>query len=134
MTALVDPAIAAWTTIALTNDALVRSADGRSSSHTMSTMRTPADAHMRTWFASIAGSDDAPGSDMPRVSAMAVMVDAVPMTWQVPGERAMPASTSLQSASEIVPARSSVQYFIVCVPTPSRSPRQLPDSMNPAGT
>ena len=100
----------------------------------MSTIREPASEHIRTWFASIAGSDDAPGKLNPSVSAIAVIVEAVPIVWHVPGERATPASTSCQSSCEIVPARNSFQYFIVCVPTPSGAPRQLPLNMKPAGT
>jgi len=47
---------------------------------------------------------------------IAIIVAAVPMTMQVPNERAMPFSISSQSASLILPARFSVQYFQV-VPT-----------------
>ena len=39
---------------------------------------------MRMWPASAAGIEDAPGSVMPIDSAIAVMVDAVPMVMQVP--------------------------------------------------
>ena len=115
-------------------DAFDSTTDGLRSAQTMSTMREPASEHIRTWFASIAGNDDAPGSVIPSVSAIAVIVDAVPITWHVPGERATFASTSSQSFCVIVPARNSFQYFIVCVPTPSCAPRQLPLIMNPAGT
>ena len=49
--------------------------------------------------------DAAPGSVMPSASAAEVMVDAVPMVMQWPGERAMPHSRSASSQSPISPAR-----------------------------
>ena len=64
---------------------------------------------------------------------MAIMVAAVPMVMQVPNERAMPLSISAQSASLILPARFSSQYFHTSEPEPSVCPRQLPRSMGPAG-
>ena len=57
---------------------------GVRSSHTISTMRRPVSALMRMWLASAAGIDEAPGRVMPSVSAMAIMVAAVPMVMQVP--------------------------------------------------
>ncbi len=100
----------------------------------MSTMRRPAFAHMRGWLESAAGIDDAPGSVRPIASAIAIMVAAVPITMQVPKERAMPPSISSQSSSVMLPARFSSQYFQTSEPEPSFSPRQLPRSIGPAGT
>ena len=74
---------------------------------------------MREWFESAAGMDAAPGSVKPSASATDVMVDAVPITLQWPGERALPSSTSRHSLSVMLPARSSAQYFQVSVPEPS---------------
>ena len=71
---------------------------------------------------------------MPSASTAAVMVEAVPMVMQWPGERAMPSSTPCQSSSVMLPARSSAQYFQVSDPEPSVLPFQLPRSMGPAGT
>ena len=88
---------------------------------------------MRPWFESTAGIDEAPGRVSPSVSAMAVMVEAVPITMQVPAERAMPPSISFQSPWVMVPARSSAQYFQASLPLPSTSPRQFPRSIGPAG-
>jgi hypothetical protein len=51
-----------------------------------------------------------------------------------PAERLMPASISVQSLSEILPARFSSQYFQMSLPEPSTRPRQLPRSIGPAGT
>ena len=75
----------------------------------------------------------APGSVIPRASANAVMVDAVPIVMQKPGERAMPFSTPLQSSYVMLPAHRSVQNFSASVPLPSGCPFQLPRSMGPAG-
>ncbi len=99
----------------------------------MSTMRRPACVHMRGWPASAAGMEEAPGSVMPMASAIAIMVAAVPMVMQVPNERAMPLSMSVQAASVMRPARFSSQYFHTSEPEPSAWPRQLPRSMGPAG-
>src|SRR6185437_4045764 len=90
--------------------------------------------HMRGWLESGAGIDEAPGSDSPSASAIAIMVAAVPITMQVPNERAMPPSISVHSSSVMLPARFSVQYFHTSEPEPRISPRQLPRSMGPAGT
>ena len=89
---------------------------------------------MRGWAESAAGIEDAPGSVRPSASAIAIMVAAVPITMQVPKERAMPLSISLHCASVMLPARFSVQYFHTSEPEPRYSPRQLPRSIGPAGT
>ncbi len=78
---------------------------GVRSSHTISTMRRPHSALMRTWLASAAGMLEAPGSEKPTASAMPIMVAAVPMVMQVPWLRAMPASISCQAWSLNCPAR-----------------------------
>ena len=134
MMALVEPPIAMWTLMALSKAAGVRMRSRVSASHTISTMRRPAAAHMRGWLESAAGIEDAPGSVRPSASAIAIMVAAVPMTMQVPNERAMPLSISFHCASVMRPARFSVQYFQTSEPEPRYSPRQLPRSIGPAGT
>ena len=68
----------------------------------------------------------APGSDSPSVSAIAVIVLAVPIVMHVPGERAMPASMLRQWQSSRFPAQRSAQYFQTSVPLPSRVPFQFP--------
>ncbi len=88
---------------------------------------------MRIWFESAAGIDDAPGSVIPSASASAVIVDAVPIVMQNPGERAMPSSISLQSSAVMLPAQRSVQNFNESVPLPRGCPFQFPRSMGPAG-
>src|SRR5216684_4906463 len=109
--------------MALSNDAGVRMRAGVKSSHTISTMRRPAAAHIRMWLESTAGIDDAPGSARPSASAIAIMVAAVPITMQVPKLRAMPPSISAQSFSVMLPARFSSQYFQASEPEPRVSPR-----------
>src|SRR5580698_11617769 len=111
MIALVDPQSAMSTAMALRNAASVRMFAGFTSSHTISTMRLPQSMAMRTWLESAAGIDDAPGSVIPNASVSAVMVEAVPMVMQKPGDRAMPPSMAFQSASLTLPAHRSVQYF-----------------------
>ena len=64
-----------------------------------------------------------PGSVMPSASAAEVMVEAVPIVMQWPGERAMPHSSSASSHSPISPARASSQNFHRSVPLPSGWPR-----------
>ena len=134
MMALVEPPSAMWTRMALSNAAGVKILSGVKSSHTISTARRPLAAHMRGWLASGAGIDDAPGNDRPSASVIAIMVAAVPITMQVPNERAMPPSISFHSSSPMRPARFSSQYFQASEPEPSALPRQLPRSIGPAGT
>ena len=101
MMALVEPPMAMCTAMAFWNAAGVRMSSGFRSSHTISTMRRPAWAHMRGWPESAAGSDEAPGRDNPSASAMAIIVAAVPMVMQVPNERATPFSISWGDAGEV---------------------------------
>ena len=89
---------------------------------------------MRGWAASAAGIEDAPASVTPSASAAAVMVDAVPIVMQWPGERAMRSSTSSRSASESVPARRSSHSRQTSEPLPSACPRQRARSIGPPGT
>ena len=84
----------------------------------MSTMRLPESVAICAWRESGAGIDAAPGSVRPSASAALVIVEAVPMVMQCPGERAMPSSTPCQSSSVMLPARSSAQYFQVSLPEP----------------
>jgi hypothetical protein len=108
--------------------------DGNRSSQTISTIRRPDSEAMRGWLESGAGIEDEPGSEKPMASITDIMVAAVPMVMQVPCERAIPCSISRQSASVMLPARFSSQYFQVSEPEPSTFPRQFPRSIGPAGT
>ncbi len=98
MMALVEQPMAMATTMAFRYAARVWMRAGVRSSQTISTMRRPDSEAMRIWLASAAGIDDAPGRLMPSVSAMAVMVLAVPIVMQVPWLRAMPPSMPIHSA------------------------------------
>ena len=82
--ALVEQPIAMATAIALPNAARVWIRLGVRSSQAMSTMRRPLSEARRMWPASAAGIDEPPGNTMPSASAIAVMVEAVPIVMQVP--------------------------------------------------
>ncbi len=84
MTALVEQPVAMETVTALSTAARVRIFSGLRSSQTMSTMRRPQAEAMRIWLASAAGIELAPGSVSPRLSAIAVIVLAVPIVMQWP--------------------------------------------------
>ena len=134
MSAFVEPPIAIRVTAALSNESRVRKSRGLRSSHTMSTMRLPESVAILAWLESGAGIDAAPGRQKPTLSARDIMVAAVPIVMQVPGERAMLSSISFQSFCVMVPARSSAQYFQLSEPEPSVVSRQWPESIGPAGT
>ncbi len=84
MMALVEQPIAIATAIAFSNAAWVWIFCGVRSSHTMSTIRRPLSLASRMCPASAARMEEPPGSTMPTASAIAVMVEAVPMVMQVP--------------------------------------------------
>src|SRR5687768_12570010 len=111
MMALVEPPMAMSAVIALSKALGVRMSDGCRSSHTISTTRRPVAEAMRLWDEWTAGIDEAPGSVMPSASATAVIVEAVPMVMQWPGERAMPSSIWRHWQSLTLPAQRSAQYF-----------------------
>ncbi len=90
----------------------------------MSTIRRPLAAAIRLCAESTAGIDAAPGRVIPSTSAADVIVEAVPIVMQWPGERASPSSISAHSASPSLPARFSSQYFHRSLPLPRVSPRQ----------
>ena len=133
MTALVEPPMASTVVTALRNAVPVSMSDSRTSSHTISTIRRPVCAAITACRESAAGIEAAPGSVTPSASAALVIVDAVPIVMQCPGERAIPFSISCQSCWVITPARRSAQYFQVSEPDPSVAPPQLPRSIGPAG-
>ena len=130
---LVEPPIAIKARIAFSKELRVRMLFGVASRQTISTMLTPHWTAMRVWPESAAGMEAAPASVRPRISAMPVIVEAVPIVMQVPKERAIPCSISRQSASVILPASFSAQYFQTSEPEPNSLPPQLPRSIGPAG-
>ena len=99
----------------------------------MSTIRRPVCAAITACRESAAGIDAAPGRVTPSASAALVIVEAVPIVMQCPGERAMPFSISCQSSWVMFPARRSAQYFQVSDPDPNVVPPQCPRSIGPAG-
>jgi hypothetical protein len=133
MIALVDPPSANTVVIALPNAAAVSRSDSFTSSQTIATIRRPVCAAITACRESAAGIDAAPGNVTPNASAALVIVEAVPIVMQCPGERAMPFSISCQSASVIAPARRSAQYRQVSDPDPNVVPPQCPRSIGPAG-
>ena len=80
--ALVEPPIAELTTMALRNASRVMMADGRKSSRTICTIRSP--VRYAIWPRSRYGAGMAPdpGNCMPRASVREFMVVAVPMVLQ----------------------------------------------------
>ena len=68
---------------------------------------------------------------MGTASTMASMVEAVPMVMQWPGERDMPDSALMKSASVISPAFTASLNCQTEVPEPTSQPRNLPFSIGP---
>src|SRR3546814_19653276 len=85
MMQLVEPPTAMASATALSKDAALRISDGLRSSQTISTIRRPVWLAMRAWPESAAGIELAPGRVRPSVSAIAPMVEAVPIVMQWPG-------------------------------------------------
>ena len=81
---------------------------------------------MRGWSESAAGIDAAPGMVRPNASTADVIVDAVPIVMQCPGDDAIRSSIAAQSSSVISPARSSSQYFHTSEPEPRSPPPATP--------
>ena len=118
-TALVDPPSARIVVIALSMAPAVTKSRGFKSSQTISTMRRPVSAAIRACRESAAGIDTAPGSVKPIASAADVIVDAVPIVMQCPGDRAIPSSMPCHCSSPRLPARFSAQNFHTSEPLPS---------------
>src|SRR3954454_23844719 len=134
ITAFVEPPNAKTTETALSNEAEDNNREGEASDPTRDTIARPDAAAMRAWPESAAGIEEAPGNDRPNASTAAVIVDAVPIVMQWPGDRAMDASISSSSDSDKEPARRSAQNRQTSEPDPSTWPRQYARSIGPAGT
>ena len=93
MTALVEPPSASTTLIAFSKDSSESGDGGRE------TMRRPDATAIRGWSLSAAGMDAAPGNDTPSASTAEVIVEAVPIVMQWPGDEAIRSSAEAQSAS-----------------------------------
>src|ERR671925_1607720 len=68
---------------------------------------------------------------IPSDSTMLAMVEAVPMVMQWPGERDMPDSALMKSASVISPAFTASLNCQTEVPDPTSQPRNLPFNIGP---
>ena len=131
MIAFVEPPRASTQTTALRKAARVQTSESLTSVQTISTIRRPLCAPITACRESAAGIDAAPGSVTPSAST-ALVIDAVPIVMQCPGERAMPFSISCQSSSVI--ALAQVRPVLPGVdPDPSVAPQCL-RSIGPAGT
>ena len=86
--ALVDPPIAEFTTIAFSNAARVRMSDGLRSSNAISAARRPVRYAISIRSRNGAGIAEQPGRLIPSASAMAFIVEAVPIVLQWPSEGA----------------------------------------------
>ena len=97
----------------------------------ISTARLPAASAARKRSAWVAGIDPVPGMAMPSASLTQAMVEAVPITMQVPlvGAR-RPLKTSISSSS-IVPARWAAHNLRQSVQAPNSSPLWWPTSIGP---
>ena len=133
--ALVLPPIAMSARIALSKAAAVKSSKGRGPrSSAISTARRPLISESTSRRESDAGMAALPGSVMPSVSAIAAIVDAVPITMQWPAERERQDSTSAISSSEMLSARRSAQILRASVPEPISRSRHMPRSIGPPVT
>ena len=104
--ALVEPLVACSTTEALRSAAVVRISRGRGPpARAISTARLPVASAMRMRSADTAGAVAAPGSVKPSVSAMHAMVEAVPITMQVPEVGISWSCARSRLASSSAPAR-----------------------------
>ena len=83
-TALVEQPVAIATVAALLTEARRHDQVGRQVLPDHADDAAAASADMRMWLASGAGIEEAPGSVSPMASAIAVMVEAVPMVMQWP--------------------------------------------------
>ncbi len=117
----------------------LRSAAGVSTSaavrpvRVISTAARPVSSARRKRSADVAGAEPDIGRASPMASTIAAMVEAVPITVQVPTELASLPLISVTSASSIWSARYCAQMRRQSVQAPSRSPRWLPVSMGPVG-
>jgi hypothetical protein len=75
-----------------------------------------------------------PGRARPSTSAIAAIVEAVPITMQCPLERERQPSTSAITSSVISPARRWAQILRASVPEPSSWLHHTPFSMGPPVT
>ena len=132
---LVDPLIACSTAEALRSAARFRISLGRGPpALAISTARVPVASAMRMRSADTAGAVAAPGSVKPSVSASDAMVEAVPITMQVPEVGIRLSCARSRFASSRVPARKAAHSRRQSVQAPSRAPSWRPASIGPTGS
>src|SRR5258708_2992790 len=119
---LVEPPIASSTRSAFSTDFAVMMTSGVSLEPISLTASAPVASAARSRSACTAGMAAVPGSTMPSASTRQAMVEAVPITAQVPAVVASLPSTSLISLSSTLPARYCAQNRRQSVQAPSRSP------------
>ena len=132
---MVEPPSAMSARIALSKAAAVRISEGlgpRASA--ISTARRPDISASARRRESAAGIAALPGRARPSVSAIAAMVDAVPITMQCPAERERQASISDHTSSVISPARFWAHILRASVPEPSSWLHHMPRSIGPPVT
>ena len=105
ITALVEPPSASSTRSAFSTDFLLTMRSGVSAEPMSFTAAAPVASAARSRSACTAGMAAVPGRIMPSASAMQAMVEAVPITAQVPAVTASWPSTSEISAALTSPAR-----------------------------
>ena len=130
-TALVDPETAIRTRNAFSTDFSVMISEGLIGLLSMLTAALPDSSAATSLSAATAGIAAVPGSDMPNTSAIMAIVEAVPITAQVPAVEANLTSTRSISSLSISPARYRLQKRLQSVQAPSRSPRWRPVLMGP---
>src|SRR5579872_5357099 len=124
MRPLVEPPIACITTCALRNDDAVNNSLGFGPlALAISAATLPLASARRKRSAWGAGIVALIGSDSPSDSVMQAIVEAVPITMQVPTDGARRALTASISASSISPARCLPHNLRQSVQAPSTSPR-----------
>ncbi len=123
MSPLVEPPIACSTTCALRNDAFVKSSLGFGPFATAIAAATlPLASAQRKRSACGAGMVALIGKERPSASVMQAMVEAVPITMQVPTDGARRPLTASISTSSISPARYFAHSRRQSVQAPSTSP------------
>src|SRR6266480_2075006 len=123
MRPLVDPPIACSTTCAFLNDDAVKNSLGRGPfAVAIAAATLPLASAERKRSACGAGIVALIGSDRPSASVMQAMVDAVPITMQVPTDGARRPLTASISTSSISPARYFAHSRRQSVQAPSTSP------------
>ncbi len=130
--ALVEPPSARRTRKAFSTEPGVTMRSGVSLEPIRRTAAAPVASAARSRSACTAGIAAVPGSIMPRASARQAMVEAVPMTAQVPAVVASRPSTASISVASMSPARYFAQKRRQSVQAPSFSPRCRPVIIGPA--